>query len=51
MQVVDAVNQRFGSQAIKLARQGGEHRFAMKRAMKSPSYLTRWHEIPRIRLG
>jgi len=51
MKVVDGVNQRFGSGAIKLARQGGANRFAMKRAMKSPSYLTRWHEIPRIRLG
>jgi DNA polymerase V len=51
MRVVDGVNQRFGSGAIKLARQGGEGGFAMKRAMKSPSYLTRWHEIPRVRLG
>ena len=51
MQVMDGVNQRFGLGAIKLARQGGENSFAMKRAMKSPSYLTRWQEIPRIRLG
>ncbi|PCJ37144.1 MAG: hypothetical protein COA75_05205 [Cellvibrionales bacterium] len=51
MRVMDGVNQRFGSGAIKLARQGGEGGFAMKRAMKSPSYLTRWQEIPRIRLG
>ena len=51
MRVMDGVNQRFGSGAIKLARQGGEVGFAMKRAMKSPSYLTRWQEIPRIRLG
>lgn len=51
MKAVDGVNQRFGAGAIKLARQGGEGGFAMKRAMKSPSYLTRWHEIPGIRLG
>ncbi len=51
MKVVDGVNQRFGSGAIKLARQGGESGFAMKRAMKSPSYLTRWRDLPRIRLG
>jgi len=51
MKVMDGVNQRFGSGAIKLARQGGEGGFAMKRAMKSPSYLTCWQEIPRIRLG
>ena len=51
MAVVDDVNARFGSGAIKLARQGGAAGFAMKRAMKSPSYLTRWHEIPHIKLG
>jgi len=51
MKAMDGVNQRFGSGAINLARQGGEGSFAMKRAMKSPSYLTRWQEIPRIRLG
>jgi len=51
MKVVDGVNQRFGSGVIKLARQGGENGFAMKRAMKSPSYLTRWREIPGIRPG
>lgn len=51
MAVVDSVNQRFGSGAIKLARQGGEGRFTMKRAMRSPSYLTRWQEIPRIRIA
>ncbi len=50
MKVMDGVNQRFGSGAIKLARQGGENGFAMKRAMKSPSYLTRWREIPRLKL-
>ncbi len=51
MKVMDGVNRRFGTGAVKLARQGGEHGFAMKRAMKSPSYLSRWREIPRLRLG
>ena len=51
MKVMDGVNQHFGSGVIKLARQGGESGFAMKRTMKSPSYLTRWHEIPPIKLS
>ncbi|MBL4782786.1 MAG: Y-family DNA polymerase [Porticoccaceae bacterium] len=51
MKVVDGVNRRFGSGAIKLARQGGDNGFAMRRAMKSPSYLSRWREIPRIKLA
>ena len=50
MVLMDKINQRFGSGSIKLARQGGEASFAMRRAMKSPSYLTRWHDIPRIKI-
>lgn len=51
MQVLDGVSQYFGTGVIKLARQGGESRFATKRAMKTLSYLTRWHEIPRIEMS
>lgn len=39
LMAIDKIKQRFGSRSIKLARQGSEALWAMKREMLSPNYL------------
>jgi len=51
MGVMDRVNKRFGRGALTLGRQVGRHNYAMQRALKSPSYLTRFTDLPLIRMG
>jgi len=51
MQLMDGLNKRFGSGSVKLARQAGATRFAMRRELKSPNYLNSWHDLPRIRVN
>jgi len=46
MNVVDAINQRFGSNAIKLAAEGYDRSWAMQSDMRSPCYTTRWEDLP-----
>lgn len=48
MNTLDAINHRYGQGMIALARQCGAGRFSMRRDMKSPSYLTRWSDIPTL---
>jgi len=51
MQLMDGLNQRFGAGSIKLARQAAAANFAMRREMKSPHYLSRWSDLPWVRVG
>ncbi|HEY9034563.1 MAG TPA: Y-family DNA polymerase [Pseudomonadales bacterium] len=50
MQAVDAINRRYGRDAVFLARQGSGQSWAMARGMKSPAYTTRVCDIPVIHL-
>jgi len=51
MQLMDGLNQRFGAGSVKLARQAGKASFAMRREMKSPSYLSCWSELLKIKVS
>ena len=48
MKAMDAVNRKYGSGTLRIARQGYEQRFAMAQNMLSPRYLTRWCDIPTL---
>jgi DNA polymerase V len=47
--VMDAINARYGRGSLRLAAEGIDQPWSMKRAMKSPSYTTRWGELPVVR--
>lgn len=49
MSVFDTINNRFGSQTIKLAAEGYCKPWAMRSQMRSPCYTTRWSELPVVR--
>lgn len=46
MSIFDGINNRFGSQTIKLAAEGIYRPWAMRAQMHSPCYTTRWSELP-----
>ena len=48
MPVLDQINSKYGRNTVKLARQAGAASFSMKQELLSPSYLTRWADLPRI---
>lgn len=48
MACIDAINSRYGYGAIKVAGQGIEQKFAMKRAFCSPQYTTKISDLPVI---
>ncbi|MBL8506564.1 MAG: DUF4113 domain-containing protein, partial [Methylobacillus glycogenes] len=49
MAMVDSINKKYDRGTIKLASEGIDHGWAMRRAFKSPNYLTDWNEIPIIK--
>ena len=48
MDVFDAINRKFGRNTVRLAAQGFQKPWAMKREMKSPNYTTQWSDLPRV---
>ncbi len=48
MQVMDAINIRMGQDTLKIAANGIERSWKMRRGMQSPRFTTDWDEIPRI---
>ena len=48
MDVIDRANARWGSGSLKLASEGVKKPWQMKRERKTPSYTTRWDELPRV---
>ena len=46
MEVMDAVNEKAGRGALRLAASGLKREWRMKRQMLSPRYTTRWAEVP-----
>jgi DNA polymerase V len=48
MEVIDAANARWGGGTLKLAAEGVEKSWQMKRGLKSPSYTSQWDELPRV---
>jgi DNA polymerase V len=49
MATMDLVNQRFGRGALRIASIPAVARWDMRREMLSPSYTTRWQDLPRAR--
>ncbi|NMH61521.1 Y-family DNA polymerase [Alteromonas ponticola] len=49
MRCLDAINTKFGRNALQFAAVGAEQKFHMKQAFLSPRYTTRWSDIPRIK--
>ncbi|WP_019615341.1 Y-family DNA polymerase [Psychromonas ossibalaenae] len=48
MQVVDKINQRYGSDKTFFAAQGINEKWAMRRRFLTPQYTTKWPDIPNI---
>jgi len=48
MEVIDEANALWGSGTLKLAAEGVEKSWQMKRGLKSPSYTSQWDELPRV---
>lgn len=49
MSALDAVNRRWGRGTLQLASQGIRPQWRMSRNMLSPSYTTKWSDIPKVR--
>jgi DNA polymerase V len=47
-QTVDAVNQRWGKEQLRLGSRGQEKQWQAKRNQLSPAYTTRWSDIPLV---
>ena len=45
MAVLDAINQRYGRQTLKLGSEGFKAPWKMKQNFKSPGYTTHWNEL------
>ena len=45
MAVLDAINQRYGRQTLKLGSEGFKAPWKMKQNFKSPGYTTNWNEL------
>lgn len=46
MSTLDQINRKMGKGALKLASDGVEQEWKMKRGNKSPAYTTKWDELP-----
>jgi DNA polymerase V len=46
MTAIDQLNKRFGRGTVKISSQGAHQEWQMKQERKSPSYTTKWNELP-----
>ena len=49
MEVLDAVNQRYGRDVLRFAAQAGDGSWQVRSQFRSPAYTTRWDELPQVR--
>jgi DNA polymerase V len=49
MQMLDAVNNRYGKGTLHSAAEGIQKRWYMRQQYRSPAYTTRWSDLPTIR--
>jgi DNA polymerase V len=49
MQVMDRVNRQWGRGTLKLAAEGVQQGWRMRRQRMSPAYTTSWNELPQVR--
>lgn len=48
MKLLDNINQKYGTDTARLASQGVDEKWAMRRQFLTPQYTTHWHDIPKI---
>ncbi len=48
MHCYDKINQRYGQGTMSLASEGRAEKWSMRREFLSPSYATRWQDIPKV---
>jgi DNA polymerase V len=48
MSCYDKINQRYGAGSVQIASQGTTQKWQMRRDFLSPSYTSKWHDIPKI---
>jgi DNA polymerase V len=46
LDVMDLINTKYGERTIRLAAEGFQKTWSMKRQLKTPNYTTRWSELP-----
>jgi DNA polymerase V len=46
MTAMDSINRKMGKESIKLASEGFTRPWKMKQENKSPSYTTKWEDLP-----
>ncbi|WP_115304220.1 DUF4113 domain-containing protein [Legionella beliardensis] len=46
MTLMESINKRYGTRSIRLATEGLQKQWTMKREMKSPYYTICWAELP-----
>lgn len=49
MSVIDAINIKYSRGVIRLASEGVETAWAMRRSFKSPNYTGEWRELPKVK--
>jgi len=49
MGVLDGINQRYGRGTLRLAAEGVDHSWQMRRGNLSPGYTTNWDDLPVVR--
>jgi DNA polymerase V len=48
MKCLDSVNHRYGDSTLKIATQGHDEKWQMRREFLSPQYTSQWRDIPKI---
>lgn len=51
MALMDAINQKYGARTIRLAAEGFNKTWSMKRQLKSPHYTTSWEHLPKAHIS
>jgi DNA polymerase V len=49
MATLDKLNLKYGRGTVKLASEGIEQPWQMRRAFKSPNYMSNWEELPKVK--
>jgi DNA polymerase V len=49
MATIDAINQRFGKETLRIAASGIKPQWTIKSEMRSPRYTSNWQELPIVK--
>ncbi len=51
MEAMDQINRKMGTDKVRIGSMGTKPRWGMKQEHKSPSYTTKWSELPVAKAG